>query len=246
MKRPLGLFVTGTDTGVGKTTVAAAIARQLAASGCRVGVYKPVASGCRLKGGKQVSDDALQLWEAAGRPLSLPAVCPQVFLAPLAPHLAARQEGCEVDADLLRRGADTWRDHCELLIVEGAGGLMTPLTDDEYVADLAYDLGYPLIVVAPNVLGVINQTLQTLIAAATFREGLEIAGIVLNDVRPPREADASSASNLDELRRRCIPPVLGRLAWRDSALPVSATDNSAWVQALEGRPVDWRSLAAQR
>jgi dethiobiotin synthetase len=212
-KRPPGLFVTGTDTGVGKTCVAAAIARQLSAEGRRVGVYKPVASGCRMDDGRMVSDDALALWEAAGRPQTLEAVCPQTFLAPLAPHLAARAEGRRVDGPLLRAGAAAWSGRCDLLIVEGAGGLMSPLTDDEYVADLAADLGYPLIVVAPNVLGVINQTLQTLIAASTFREGLEIAGIVLNDRQPPEMSDPSTASNLDELRQRCVPPVLGRLPW---------------------------------
>ena len=108
-----GLFITGTDTGVGKTYVAALIARSLVASGRRVGVYKPAASGCiRDAHGCLVSDDAVALWEAAGRPSDLEHVCPQRFAAPLAPHLAARGEGREIDANLLRSGLDYWRSRC--------------------------------------------------------------------------------------------------------------------------------------
>ena len=180
-----GLFITGTDTGVGKTYVASLVAA-LASQGRRVGVYKPVASGCRREGDRLVADDASSLWEAAGRPGELERVCPQRFAAPLAPHLAARAEGARVDPKQLRSGLDYWLDRSDVVIVEGVGGLMSPLTEDDYVADLAYELAYPLIVVARNALGVINQTLQTLITAATFRRGLPIAGIVLNRPTPPR------------------------------------------------------------
>jgi dethiobiotin synthetase len=230
-RKPIaGLFVTGTDTGVGKTYVAAMIARALRAAGCRVGVYKPAASGCRRERGKLVSDDAVALWEAAGRPGRLDRVCPQRFLAPLAPNLAAREEGKRLDPALLRRGLDYWCARAEVAVVEGAGGLMSPLGDEEYVADLACEFGLPLLVVARNGLGTINQTLQTLIAAATFREGLEIAGIVLNQPAPPGN-DASLATNRRELSSRCVPPVLAEVAW-----------NSAEFDA----PVDWLALAQRR
>ncbi|MBW3600994.1 MAG: dethiobiotin synthase [Planctomycetes bacterium] len=207
-----GLFITGTDTGVGKTYVAALIAKSLAAEGLRVGVYKPAASGCGDHDGRRISEDAEQLWEAAGRPASLSQVCPQMFLAPLAPHLAARAEGKEINAELLRAGLSAWADRCDIVLVEGAGGLMSPLSDDDYVADLALEFGYPLVVVAPNVLGVINQTLQTLITASVFREGVPVAGVVLNHVRPAK-GDASTATNLAELQRRCVPPVLAEVAF---------------------------------
>jgi len=167
-----GLFITGTDTEVGKTYVAALIARSLRAAGRRVGVYKPAASGCREVEGELAADDAVLLWEAAGRPGELDRVCPQRFRAALAPHLAAREEGKELDPDLLRTGIEYWRARSDVVVVEGAGGLMSPLGDDEYVADLANDLGFPLVIVARNSLGTINHTLQTLIAAATFRDGL--------------------------------------------------------------------------
>lgn len=209
-----GLFVSGTGTNVGKTFVAAAIARSLAAAGRRVGVYKPAASGCQLVDGKLTSDDAVALWQAAGKPGELEQVCPQRFAAPLAPHRAAAAEGRSIDAELLRRGLDVWTASSEIVIVEGAGGLLSPITEEEYVADLAADFGFPLIVVAANTLGTIHQTLATLVAAATFRDGLDVAGIVLN--RPTPEApDESCPTNLDELRRRCVPPVLAEAGWQD-------------------------------
>jgi dethiobiotin synthetase len=205
-----GLFITGTDTEVGKTYVAARIARALLASGMRVGVYKPVASGCVADGDDLVAEDAVALWQAAGRPGTLQQVCPQCFAAALAPHAAARVEGRRVDPQLLRSGIEFWQQHADIVLVEGAGGLMSPVSDDDYNADLADDFGFPLIVVAPNCLGVINQTLQTLITAATFRDGLDVAGVVLNDVRT-LPSDASTSSNRAELQARCVPPVLTHL-----------------------------------
>src|SRR5262245_38358578 len=127
---PRGLFITGTGTAVGKTYVGALVARALRDSGKRVGVYKPVASGCEKTGGKLVSPDAVALWEAAGRPGTLEQVCPQRFAAPLAPHLAARAEGQLVDGALLREGIEFWRKASDVVIVEGAGGLMSPISDD--------------------------------------------------------------------------------------------------------------------
>jgi dethiobiotin synthetase len=207
MRIPVGIFVTGNDTGVGKTHVAAMIARAASAQGLRVGVYKPAASGCRSESGSLVSEDAKELWEAAGSPGELERVCPQRFAAPLSPHLAAQAEGKELDAALLRTGLDYWRERSDFLIVEGAGGLMSPLSDEEYVADLAHDFGYPLVVVARNQIGVINQTLQTMIVAMTFRDGLDIGGIVLNRVAP-LDDDPSLPDNRRQLEMRSVPPVL--------------------------------------
>ena len=224
-----GLFITGTNTEVGKTYVAAAIARVLVAAGKQVGVYKPVASGCVVKENQLVSEDAQELWRAAGQPGSLADVCPQTFHAPLAPHLAARAEGKEIDADLLRAGLNAWREY-EIVIVEGAGGLMSPLGDDEYVADLACDFGFPLVVIAANLLGVINQTLQTLIAATTFRDGLQVAGVVLNDISADASADISRVSNFAEIEQRCQSPLLAHVLWNDPS-------------SLE--QVDWFGLACQ-
>ena len=211
--RSAGLFVVGTDTGVGKTHVAARIATTLTRCGQRVGVYKPAASGCRRVGRSLISDDALSLWEAAGRPGELKAVCPQRFAAPLAPHLAAREERKDIDSRLLRRGLEYWRRRSDIVIVEGAGGLMSPIGEQEYIADLAADFGFPLIVVVPNRIGAINGTLLTLIAATARPVPLSVAGIVLNDVLPPKAGDPSTRSNRLELELRCVPPVLACLGY---------------------------------
>jgi len=223
---PPGLFVTGSDTEVGKTYVTAMIARWLHEQGVRVGVYKPAASGCPTVDGELLAEDALALWSAAGKPGELSAVCPQKFAAPLAPHRAAEAEGKQIDVDLLRSGLDYWKSRSEFLLVEGAGGLMSPISQDDYVADLASEFGYPLLVVVPNTLGVINQTLQTLITAATFREGLPTAGVILND--SAGQADPSTDTNPAELAARCGPPLLAHVPHG----------------ALSFEPaVDWRGVA---
>jgi dethiobiotin synthetase len=206
-----GLFITGTDTGVGKTYVAALIARSLVDSGRRVGVYKPAASGCMSDAeGGLVSEDAVALWQAAGQPCDFERVCPQRFAAPLAPHLAARAEGRMLDDDLLRTGLDYWKSRSDIVLVEGAGGLLSPLGEREYVADLALDFGYPLIVVSRNVLGTINATLQTLFTAAHYCGGLPVAAVVLNHPAPRSVDDVSVPTNRDELAARCtMPPLAG-------------------------------------
>lgn len=205
-----GLFVTGTDTGVGKTHVAAMIARALKSEGREVGVYKPVASGCeRDSHGNLTSSDAQLLWDAAGRPGELERVCPQKFAAPLAPYLAAQAEGKTIDVSLLRLGFDYWRERSETVIVEGAGGLFSPLSDVLYNSDLAAELDLPLVVVAANRIGTIHAVLATLLAARSFRGGdLSIAAIVLNDVTPDDGTDPSRATNADELRRHIAGPLL--------------------------------------
>lgn len=222
-----GLFITGTDTGVGKTYVGAMIARQLAAQGRRVGVYKPAASGCRRQGSQTVSDDALCLWEAAGRPADGDHVCPQRFLAPLAPPVAARAEARQVDPQLLRTGLRYWLDRSDVVLVEGVGGLFSPISEKDLVADLAADFGFPLLIVSRNVLGTINQTLLTVAAARSFRTELLVVGIVLNHPAAPAD-DESLSTNAQELARWCPVPILAQVGWQ--------------AQQFD-RVVDWFSLA---
>lgn len=226
-----GLFITGTGTGVGKTYVAALIARSLVAAGKKVGVYKPVASGCELRDGKLVSADAAALWEAAGRPGTIEQVCPQLFAAPLAPHLAARAEGKHVDVKLMLSGIGYWHRNFEIVVVEGAGGLMSPMGDAEYSADFANAFQYPLVIVSVNALGTINATLQTLIAARTYAPfgetfPLKVAGLVLNSPQLLSN-DPSTISNADELVDRCDAPLLANITHGGELEPA----------------VDWWSLA---
>lgn len=225
-----GLFITGTSTESGKTFVAAMIANSLFKAGKRVGVYKPVASDCVKVGAEVISEDAAVLWEAAGRPLTLEAVCPQRFQAPLAPHLAARAEGREIDRELMRSGLEAWTGYnTHLMIVEGAGGLMSPIGDDEFVADLAIDIGYPLVIVASNVLGCINHTIQTLMAAKHHRQGLPVAGIVITHPEG-FGGDLSTFSNVEEISRRSSAPVLACVPFNGDAFD---------------RDVDWIEVASR-
>ena len=208
-----GLFITGTGTGVGKTYVGALVVRALRTAGKRVGVYKPVASGCEARDGELVSPDAVVLWDAAGRPGTLEQVCPQLFAAPLAPHLAARAAGRRVDPRLLRDGIEYWRSTSDVVIVEGAGGLMSPISDDDYNADLAAAFGYPLLVVSANMLGTINATLQTMITAKSFGDKVRVAGIVLNSLKPTHD-DPSVETNAAELAQRCGRPLLAIVTYK--------------------------------
>jgi dethiobiotin synthetase len=236
-RKPLrGLFITGTDTEIGKTYVAALVARSLVAAGHRVGVYKPAASGCTRRGGTLVTLDAERLWLAAGSPGTLEEVCPQVFEAPLAPHLAAAAEGRKLDAALLRRGLDAWIERSDVVLVEGAGGLMSPLGEDEYVADLAHDFGFPLLVVARNTLGTINHVLQTLVTATTFRDGLDVAGIVLNEPCP-RSDDPSTEQNAREIRRRAVPPLLAEVGFGTERFKPAVDWYQVAAEAIKRRPL---------
>ncbi len=223
-----GFFITGTNTGVGKTHVGAMIARALVAAGHRVGVYKPVESGCRREGNSLLAADARQLWEAAGMPGDRSKVCPQRFEAALSPPQAAALEDKSVDPRLLRRGLDYWRDRSDFVLVEGAGGLMSPLSAEDYNADLAVDLGLPLVIVADNRLGAINATLQTLITARAVAPDLPIAGVILNQADQQAD-DVCTSQNLKELRARCDVPILAHVDFGQiDFLELEMNDNIDW------------------
>jgi len=185
-----GLFVCGTDTDVGKTAVATAIVRGLRASGRRVGVYKPVASG--FASAADDRSDAWRLWDAAGRPLSPDRVCPQSFAAALAPPAAARAEGRRVAEPLLRTGLDEWLRISDLVVVEGAGGLFSPLGETTLGVDLAREFALPLVVVDAARLGAIGRTLATVRAARA--EGLRVAAVVLSHTVPACDDDRPAAA----------------------------------------------------
>lgn len=219
-----GLFVTGTDTNVGKTVVACALARGWRRRGRRVAVMKPVETGVA-----GVPEDAVRLRTAAGDPAPLDDVCPWRFAAPLAPAMAARAAGAApVDVAALvaharRRAADA-----DVLLVEGAGGLLVPVAGTATWADVASALGLPLLIVAANRLGTINHAALTARVAAAA--GLRIRGFVLSHPTPERDPSAgSNAAAIEELTRlRC----LGVVPWvADGA---AADDVFDW-EALEGR-----------
>lgn len=169
-----GLFVTGTGTEVGKSVVAAVLAASARRAGRRVSVFKPAVSGLEEDG---ESDQAL-LRRASGTDQSEQEIAPYRFGPPVSPHLAAELAGEPIDPSLLRRAAAAAAEGAELVICEGVGGLLVPLTSGYLVRDLARELGYPLVVVAAATLGTINHTLLTLEAARAI--GLEVRAVVLN------------------------------------------------------------------
>lgn len=192
MTRQHGFFVTGTDTGVGKTVVACALARGLREAGETVRVMKPVETGV----GEAGPLDALALAAAAGGPDPLELVCPARFAMPAAPNVAARAEGKSVPLDAIRRAYDELAARGGMIVAEGAGGLLAPLTDDLVMADLAAELDLPVLLVARGALGTINHTQLAL--REIERRGLELAGVVVS-VGPVPLSTADSA-NLAFLR----------------------------------------------
>jgi dethiobiotin synthetase len=230
-----GLFITGTDTGVGKTHVAMGIIAALRSRGIRVGAYKPAVSGSVPRPDGPVWNDVERLRSAAGGAFPAERICPQRFHAPLAPPVAARQEGRQVDAELLRTGLEWWRNQVEIVIVEGAGGLLSPITETESVADLAVSLGFPLVIVARRTLGTINHTLLTLEAAHGRR--LAVAGIILNQPVAPGPDDLSTESNPRELEKRSPVPIL-------AILPHSSAGDLLHPSPLS--TIDWVQLSSTR
>jgi len=187
-----GVMLVGTDTEVGKTYVSCRLIEQWVRLGIRVGAYKPVASGAL----SEELSDANLLWNASGRLGTLQKVNPQSFSAPLAPPVAAELEGREVDDELLIQGASAWENHCDFLLVEGAGGLMSPISWTMTNASLAHKLNLPVILVAPNKLGVVSQVLTTLTAAKALQ--LEVIAVVLNNlIENEGDLDPSTRSQKD-------------------------------------------------
>lgn len=195
-----GVFVTGTDTEVGKTYVSCAKLKQWRSQGVRVGAYKPVASGAE----SFVKSDAYRLWRACDSDEPVERVNPQSFLAPLAPPIAAELQNKTVDARLLLSGVEAWFDRCDFLLVEGAGGLMSPITWELTNADLAVAIGYPVWLVAPNRLGVVHQILASVTVAVA--RGLDVQTIILNDMRPS-DSELAAQSNA-----RLLAPFLERIS----------------------------------
>ncbi len=224
------LFVTGTDTGVGKTFVACALARHLRARGVDVGVMKPVASGCVREGESFRCEDAESLIAASGAADPPGLVTPVAFEAPLAPTAAARLSGRAFDREAVFRAFAELRSRHEVLLIEGIGGLLVPLTydpgrpDDRWtVRDMAGQMHAPLLVVSRDALGTINHTALTCESARAA--GLEVRGIVLNRT-PGTDADTSTGTNAEEIEALSGVKVVARFGpcggWEEAARTLDA------------------------
>lgn len=220
-----GLFITGTDTGVGKTRVGVGVARSLVQRGWRVRVRKPVESGCGKRSGALLAADAEALREAAGGIEPLAQICPYRFAAPLAPPRAAALEGRTLGLVQLVDACHAGVEAGDFLLVEGAGGFLSPLAEDALNADLALALALPILLVAEDRLGAIHQALAS--AEAIERRGLRLAAVVLNAAHaiPDPRLD-----NAGDLTGHLDVPVLS-LAHQQAA-GVDLRIPQAWLDAL--------------
>ena len=198
-----GLFITGTDTGVGKTVVACALARALVRAGHAVAVRKPVESGCTLRDGTLWPADGAALRRAAGDQETLSTVTPLRLRHALSPERAAHLEGTSLRLYELIAAARTGPPDAFYLI-EGAGGFLSPLAQDGLNADLAVMLGLPVVIVAADRLGCINHTLLT--AEAIEARGLALTAVVVDAVDAPEHG---AMDNCEDLAARLSVPVIG-------------------------------------
>lgn len=200
-----GIFITGTDTGIGKTIVAAALARFLSERGLNVGVMKPAESG--VSDPRVLGPDAeLLQWAARSRDQAND-ISPYRLCAPLAPSLAAKKEEIFIDFSSLITKAQSLGERHDFLIIEGAGGLMTPLSGGLLMADLAKGIGLPLLVVTSPRLGTINHTLMTVFAAQQM--DIPVAGYLIN--RMPDAADEAAKTAPHTLASLASADILGVL-----------------------------------
>lgn len=208
-------FVTGTDTGVGKTTVSCALLAAAAQSGLRAIGMKPAESGCqRSPQGDLIPDDARRLLAASNIELTLDEICLYRFAAPLAPAVAAQRTHTPIEVDQIGRMFNEIRQHQpDLTLVEGAGGLLVPFAENVLAADIASLLDLPLLVVARPGLGTINHTLLTLESARN--RGLTMAGFIFSCSEPGIDLEFA-ASNAAEIRKVSNVPFLGLLPFISS------------------------------
>jgi dethiobiotin synthetase len=238
-----GLLITGTDTGVGKTVIAAAIARWFAQrEGVRAGVCKPVATGCVRRREGLVSEDAEFLAHCADTRFPLDLVCPQCYAEPLAPAIAAERAKQPLDWEAIDRALSLMSAGSDVMIVEGIGGIMTPMDDKHTFLDVAEWLRLPAIIVARAGLGTINHTLLTL--QALRGRGIHVAGVVINryPTDTPSTAEETSPKAIEKWGKvpvLCIVPD-EPIPTKPSQVPIpagiaTAIGNVDWARFTVGR-----------
>jgi dethiobiotin synthetase len=218
-----GIFIAGTDTGVGKTFFACGLAAYLREVGYSVGVMKPAETGCQERDGRMFAADAFRLKDASGCAAPIEKICPYRLPEPLAPSIAAERAGVKIDIDHLLSVYDEISAKHDITLVEGAGGLMVPLLPSYTYADLVCVMKLPVIAVAANKLGVINHLLLTL--EHTSCKGLGALGYVLN--RMSSDFSLAAETNREVLWGLTAVPCLGELPF---------------IQAGESQtelPLDW-------
>lgn len=211
------LFVTGTDTEVGKTRISVALIEKLKQQGKTVAGMKPVASGCEVTAEGLRNEDALALQQQANVDLSYDLVNPYAFEPAIAPHIAAQLVGVDIDVTLLQKRFYEIQAQADCVVVEGAGGWFVPLDDKLTLADLAVRLGLPVVVVVGIRLGCINHALLTL--AAIKQSGLPIYGWVANHCLEAKRSETDEI--ITSLKQRISEPFLG-------VVPYLSEGDKAW------------------
>jgi dethiobiotin synthetase len=222
MSKLQGYFITGTDTGVGKTVVTLGLMRLLQDRGHRVAAMKPVASGCMSTPQGLRNDDALQLQQQADIELDYELVNPYAFEPPVAPQLAAAGAGCRIDLELIHTRVLRLADRADRVCIEGIGGWLVPLNERQTVADLALRLGLDVILVVGIRLGCLNHALLTL--QSIEAHGARLAGWVANCLPPVADRPGE---NINVLKSMCSVPLLGVVP------PLEAPDSATIAACLE-------------
>lgn len=201
-------FIAGTDTGVGKTMITAALVREFARRGLRSVGMKPVAAGCERHGDALLSDDVMQLRAASNVAAQLNLINPYAFEPPIAPHIAAQQAGADIELDMIVQAFESLQLQADVVVVEGVGGFRVPLGATVDTADLAQILDIPVILVVGMRLGCISHALLTV--EAIQARGLAMAGWVANRIDPEM---AAFEENLAALQQRIPAPCLAVVPW---------------------------------
>lgn len=189
-------FVTGTDTEIGKTHVSCLLLKQCAAQGLKVIGMKPIAAGCDLVDGEWINDDVQRLVAASNVQAPMDLINPYRFKEPIAPHLAAEKVGITIEIDVIVKAFKQLQTMADIVIVEGAGGFLVPLNNDESMADLATTLSIPTILVVGMRLGCINHSLLT--AEAIKARSLTLHGWVANHIDPAMDAQQENIQTITQ------------------------------------------------
>jgi dethiobiotin synthetase len=201
-----GIFITGTDTGVGKTFIAAGLITALKERGLNVCPMKPLETGCRIRDGKLLPRDAVRLMNVSRVSEPLDVINPYRMRTPLAPSVAARIEGINVSRRKLRSAYTRLREKYDITVVEGAGGIMVPVYKKYLFIDMINDLDIPVVIVSRPGLGTINHTLLTVHAAEN--RGLKVLGVIINRALKQRR-ELSERTNADEIHKLGGVEILG-------------------------------------
>jgi dethiobiotin synthetase len=240
MSAPLSLFVTGTDTEIGKTFVSCALLHGFARAGLRAAAMKPIAAGAFERDGQWLNEDAIELDAAAGVALPPAIRTPYLLKAPAAPHIVAANEGVSLDIDRIVQCHGEAMKRADIVVVEGVGGFRVPLDDERDTADLARALALPVVLVVGVRLGCISHALLT--AEAIAARGLRIAGWVANVVDP---AMLYPDENIETVRawfaREHDAPLIGTVPHLSPASPERAAEHIDIEGLLTMLRTSWRS-----